>query len=231
MIPEINEYLKQANPDFDSGFRLFCRYSPNQALMSWIGRKRDQQVLAYELRKLDESPFVFINRQAEAHEARFNRAPAQQLPQDPAPDPAPKIVFRTSDERRTRRADLSPEMQKIYDETTAEYRVRRGYHEKMKVAKTDKDRAELRAGILGAQERIAAGWKQIDDYLLEKEKAAQADAFNEKNCRSYISKALASEKISDRVAKGVTARVQALLDHGCAISEETQRLLKKRRLI
>lgn len=234
MVEPIHEYLQQANPDFASGFRLFCTYSPNQSLMSFIGRKKDMQMLLYELRKIDESPVhKYVNPNATADEIRFNRFPASQAPAAAAPEAPqrPEIIFKTYDERRTSRAALPPEMQKIYDETTAEYKVRRAHHEKMKAARTDKDRAEHRAGILAAQERIAAGWKQIDTFLLEKEKAAQATSFNEKNCRSYISKALASKTISDRVAKGVTARVQALLDHGCVISEETQQLLRKRNLV
>lgn len=237
MIPEIAEYLKQANPDFNSGFRLFCRYSLNQSLMSWIGRKKDEQMLRYELQKLDKAPRVHVNPEAELHETRFNRfldAPAAAAA--PAPDPAsapeaPKITFRTYDERRTVRASLPPEMQAIYDRTIEEYRVRRGYHEKMKAARTDQDRATFRAGILSCQERIADGWKQIDDFQLQREIDAQQITFNEKNCRAYISKALAADTVSDKVRKGVRARVTALLDHGCTISPQTQQQLKARGLI
>jgi len=236
MIPEISEYLKQANPDFNSGFRLFCRYSLNQSLMSWIGRKKDEQMLRYELQKLDKAPRVHVNPEAEIHETRFNRfledpAPAAAAAPDPAAAQAPKIVFRTYDERRTVRASLPPDMQEIYDRTVEEYKVRRGYHEKMKAARTDKDRATLRAGILSSQERIAAGWKEIDDFQLKREIDAQQITFNEKNCRSYISKALAAKTVSDKVRKGVRARVTALLDHGCTISPQLQQQLQDRGLI
>lgn len=230
MIPEIQAYLKQADPDFTSGFALFCKYSVNRHLVNYIGWKRDRDMLLYELRKLNDN-----GAPAAQEEPEITRLQATTPEPAPEPEPVqeetrPRIIFRTYDERRTRRDDLPDDMKAVYDRTIQEYPVRRGYHEKMKAARTDHDRAVYRAKILETQERISAGWKQIDAFLLESETSKQDTAFNEKSCRSYISKALKAPRISPRKAAGVKARLQALLDHGCNVSDATIQALKEKGL-
>lgn len=234
MNQEIQNYLQQANPDFQTGFSLFCKYSVNQSLMSWIGRKGDMEMLIYELKKLDRSGIATVNINAAVHEAMYNKvAPVQAQAGNDKQNAAGtgNIQFKTYDERRTRRADLPEELQKVYDAISEDYKLRRGLHEKMKQATSDADRASFRARILEVQQRIEEGWKKIDSHLLEAEKQKVADKFSEPNCRAYISKALKSESVSDKVAAGVKIRVQALIDHGCTISEETQAALKAKNLV
>jgi hypothetical protein len=48
---EIFDWFKK-EPDFDSGYALFAKYSRNRALMSYLQRKRDLSKLTYELEKL-----------------------------------------------------------------------------------------------------------------------------------------------------------------------------------
>jgi len=235
MIPEIQEYLKKANPDFNSGFALFCKYSKQQSLMSWIGRKRDMDMLLYELRKLESASKPRPNPDADILHIRFNRAAFQESPAAAAPAPTEPslagIVFRTFDDRRTRRSDLPEDLQKVYDETVGEYRVRRGYHEKMKAARTDKDRAEFRQQVLASEERIQAGWSQIDEYLSGQEQKKLTESFSESNARSYISKALKEETLSDRKRAGVRARVRALRVNGCTVSDEMIAALQEKGLL
>ena len=152
MNEEIREYLSKPNPDFETGFSLFCRYSRNQSLMSWIGRKKDMARLLFELQKLEKLNLQ-VNPQAAILAARYN-TPVSAIGQR-VTGPGPQITFKTFDERRTRRADLSPEMQKIYDQITEEYKLRRGYHEKLKMAKTDADRASFRERLLISQNKIS----------------------------------------------------------------------------
>lgn len=241
MVHAITAWLKQAKPDFESGFSLFCRYSPNRNLISWIGRKRDLEMLKYELRKLN----LYISEPASAPaEARTVKtvetarpAPikAPETPQVPKVKPAepegPKIVFRTYDERRTRRADLPPELQEVYDQIAGDYKLRRAYHEKMKAAMSNKDRAGFRAQILECQGRIEGSWKRIDNYLYETTTRKVEASFNESSCRAYISKALKQETLSPKRADGVRIRAKALLEHGCTLSNETLQQLRDRKLL
>ena len=247
MIQEIHQYLQQANPDFNAGYGLFCKYSPNRILIESIGRRRDKDMLLYELKKLSDSGFVAFNSDATVMQIQSTAVQPQNFrssPQFTADDRSSQqnhdiqdaelrkaVSFRTYDDRRTRRSDLPPEMQIEFDANTADYSVRRALHEKMKMATTDSDRAQLRARILETQERIMQRWKKIDDFQAKAAEETQAAAFNEKSARAYISKALKEKNISDKKAAGVKARVKALLEHGCNISDETIRTLKARHLI
>ena len=243
MIAEITSYLQQENPDFNTGFCLFCRYSRNESLMSWIGRKKDMAKLIYELKKITHAPAVRENTKYESNIIRYNRF-RNEAPQDPAPATNEEqtegeeiedveIRFKTYDDRKTKRSDLPEDLQEVYDTIAEDYKLRKGYHEKMKMAQTDQDRADFRARIIETQERIIAGWTKIDEYLLNKEKEqVQSDeTFKESSCRSYISKNLKKEILSPAVAEGIKIRVKALLDHGCVIKDETMDLLKAKGLL
>ena len=257
MINEIQTYLQQPNPEFNSGFALFCKYSPNRILIESIGRRHDREMLLYELRKLSNAGFVAVNSNAAILQSQASQPVAVPVAQSSSAENAvhpqnsedyhhadvirpqksadyqlqKRINFRTYDDRRTRRSDLPPEMQVEFDANSADYSVRRALHEKMKMATTDSDRASLRARILETQKRINERWKKIDDYLAAAAEETQATAFNEKSARAYISKALKVGTVTDRKAAGVKARVKALLDHGCNISDETVKQLKEKHLI
>ncbi len=231
MNQEIQKYLQQENPDFNTGFSLFCRFSRNQSLMSWIGRKKDMAKLIYELQKLLKAPFLKENHQAENHIIRFNKF----MNEIPAPNPSDDELetrFKTFDDRKTRRSDLDEEHQAIYDAVAEDFKLRRGLHEKMKMAKDDSSRADFRKRILDVQERIEEGWKKIDAYLLQKQKSrVSGDRFVESSCRSYISKYINKENISKTVFDGMKVRAQALIDHGCVMTDETIELLKAKGIL
>ncbi len=244
MIPAITAWLREAKPDFNAGFSLFCRYSPNRTLISWIGRKRDAEMLRYELQKLN--PYLTEPAGQPAEQPAEQPADIRVIETITQPDeaahvaakpeptekskPEPRIVFRTYDERRTRRADLPAELQTVYDDIAGDYKVRRALHEKMKAAMSNQDRASFRARVMECQDRINAGWIKIDSYLNEQSSRKLEASFNESSCRAYISKAIKSPNLSQKRIDGVRLRVKALLDHGCTLSEETLQQLRQRNL-
>ena len=238
MIEEINNYLNKHEPDFISGFSLLCKYSRNESLISWIGRKHDSERMLYELKKLNDFPSVTPNPRAEINFTRYgvglvaggDDAPKGLSPEIPDEDKEFE-KFRVFDDRRHKRSELPEDLQKIYDDIASDYKLRRAYHEKMKMATTDVDRAGLRASILDTQERIIAGWKPIDEFLLNKTKDKVEKEFKESSCRSYISKALNARTISESTAEGVKIRLKALQENNCQISEETIQRLKEKGLI
>ena len=146
MLQEIVDYLNGASRDFDSGFALFCKYTRNRNLVNWIGRKKDMPKLLYELGKLA------------GFDGSARVSPPKLPPLPPAAPPAPDIsdaasdiqapVVRTYDERRTNRRDLPLHLQKVYDDIADLYKLRRAWHEKMKFARTDLDRARCRERLL-----------------------------------------------------------------------------------
>ena len=228
MNPEIDQYLQKEEKDFNEGFALFCRYSRNESLMSWIGRKKDDARLVYELGKLSRLGARTENPLADRHLSVYNKsaASANHGSKAPVTTSDSDIIFRTYDERKTRRADLPEHLQKVYDDIAGDYKLRRSYHEKMKTAMTDKDRAELRAKVLEAQERIDSGWETIDKWLLAKESSKTGEAFKESTCRSYISKMLRKKDLNPDQIERLRIRVDALKRHGCALSEEMADKLK-----
>lgn len=231
MNKEILEYLNSAEPDFATGLALFCKYSRNESLMSWISRKHDMAKLKYELEKLSKmNPTP--NAQASIHVAKYIRSDAKPVTVTIPEVREQGVKFKTFDERKTRRADLPENLQKVYDSIAEDYKLRRALHEKMKMAGTDEDRASFRARILETEDRIQAGWKEIDEYLTAAATAkVSTEEFKESTARSYISKALKKEKLSEAQIVTVKARYQALLDHGCTLNEATTEELKKRGII
>lgn len=227
MNSEIKKYLESADPSFAEGLALFCRYSRNEALMSWISRKRDVEKLRYELEKLSRMNPA-LNTMGSVMKAKYCHPG---LDAGPEKEPETDIVFKTVDERKTRRADLPEELQTVYDTIAEDYKLRRALHEKMKMASTDEDRASFRERIIEANDRIEAGWKEIDEYLLTVEKNKAASDFKESTARSYISKALKKKQLSPANINTIRARYQALLDHGCTVNENTVTELKKRGII
>ena len=237
MNQEILDYLQSAEPAFDAGFALFCKYSRNEPLMSWISRRRDREKLLYELEKLSQLDPV-VNPVRETHLARWSRpeqtvSPASSSEIQAAP--SVPVTFKTYDERRTRRADLPADLQKVYDGISEDYKLRRGLHEKMKMATTNEDRASFRARVIETDGRIRGGFKEIDTYLArkaqEQEKAKAESDFKESTARSYISKALKKETLSAAQKATIRERYNALISHGCTVTEELTAKLKNLGLI
>lgn len=227
MNPEIHTYLQSDSHDFDEGFALFCRYSRNESLMSWIGRKKDMARLLYELKKLDRMNATRTNPFEKSHVVVYNRKPATAVaPVQQTGDSRPQVSFKTYDERRTRRADLPENLQAVYDAIADDYKIRRSHHEKMKAARTDKNRAEFRALLLADEDRISSGWEKIDKYLQSQETSKIEDSFKESTCRSYISKMLRKKELSSDQVEKIRIRVDALKKHGCTLSDEAVKKLQ-----
>lgn len=235
MLRDIADYLKGGSRDFDSGFALFCRFSKNKNLISWIGRKRDFAKLIYELEKLSRhyggsvpapAPSVPAPAPSVPAPAATVPAPAATVPAPAATVPAPGPAFRTYDERKTNRGDLPANLQKVYDDIADLSKLRRAWHEKMKFARTNIDRARCREQLLETHSQIVKGWQQIDGYLTGQIQT-QEEEFRESTCRAYISKMLRKETLSPEQLERLKKRTQALLSHGLAISESTRASLAK----
>lgn len=227
MNTEILAYLNSAKPDFDSGFSLFCKYGRNRTAMEWIARRHDVAKLNYELGKLARTTeATAAPAPPEAHLCTVNQdvpVTPSNVPKtaDNVPDDVRRLTFRTFDDRRTRRSDLPADLQEVFDRNAEDYKLRRGFHEKMKMATTDRDRAIFRSKVLETDARIRAGWSRIDNYLTASEEEKTRETFNESTYRSYLSKALRRENNSPKQIAACKARLRSLLEHGCTVDEKT----------
>lgn len=233
MNTEILAYLSSAKPDFDSGFALFCKYSRNRTAKDWIARRHDMPKLIYELGKLAKTTVADTSSVPSVEMALFTPSPA------PAPAPVAgvaqevrKLTFRTFDDRRTRRSELPPDLQEVFDRNAEDYKLRRGFHEKMKMALSDADRAHYRALVLETDARIRAGWDRIDDYFASvKEQEVKEAPFDEMRCRRYVSKVLHLDSPSPSQIADCKARLKALLEHDCVIKPQTLKALEEKGLL
>lgn len=221
---EIKAYLEQQSPDFIQGFALFCKYSRNQSLMSFIGRKKDMEMLRYNLQKLSEMGDIKPNPDAKIHEARFNKFLAS------ADIKEEKDKVHIIDERRVKREDLPEELQVLYDLNVNDYKLMRALHEKMKNANSDAGRKEFRDKITVIESQIKARWAQIDDQLINGKKSDlnTPKSFNVNTARAYISKMLNKETLTDEQRLMVKQKVEEIMSAGAALKDETLLKLKEK---
>ncbi len=196
MANEIKTWLDSSNPDFEAGLKLFTKYSRNRALFLYLSRKQDMRKLRYELEKLSKLKHIV------AVGAPKPKSSTAKKSTPPPPDPDGHKVIAP---RRVNREDLPKELQEVYDAITDHYKLQRTAHEKMKLAKTDEQRAELRAKLVEIDDNIATGWNTIDEGMAmlaakakEKEPATtSADSSKKINtARSAISRAISSKKFN-----------------------------------
>ena len=225
---EIKAYLEQESPDFTQGFALFCKYSRNQSLMAYIGRKQDMAMLVYNLQKLSEMGDITPNPNAEIHEVRFNKAQTQ--PEASAPAEPEKVLI--VDERRVKREDLPEELKVVYDSIVNDYKLMRSIHEKIKNANSDTGRKEFRDQLTAIESQIKERWTQIDTQLGKTENESGSGSgekvLNINTARAYISKMLKKDVLTDEQRSMVKQKVEELISAGAVLKEETLLKLKEK---
>jgi len=224
LMNEIKAYLEQQSPDFIQGFALFCKYSRNQSLMSFIGRKKDMVMLRYNLQKLSEMGDIRPNPNATIHEVRFNKFLTSANTQEE--NEKVKIV----DERRVKREDLPEELVVVYDSIVNDYKLMRSIHEKMKNANSDSGRKEFRDQLTAIELQVKSKWAQIDGQLINGKKTDDnsGNSFNVNTARAYISKMLKKEVLTDEQRSMVKQKVEELISAGAVLKEETLLKLKEK---
>ncbi len=221
-MSEIKKWLEANEPDFETGLKLFTRYSRNRALFLYLSRKQDMKKLRYELEKLSKlknlQPLDLPNSKP--------KAAASATP--PTPDPEGHKIIKPN---RVNREDLPEDLQSVYDEIGNYYKLQRSVHEKMKLATTDEARAALRAELVEIDETIAAGWKVIDEGLAapaskaeQKEQAADPAKISQQinTARSAVSRALKAQKFSP---VKLMKHIDILIEHQAPVNAETRQKL------
>lgn len=228
-MEEIKEYLKMSNPDFGQGFDLFCRYSRNQSLMSYIGRKQGMEMLLYELQKLAKAPGLSENPLYQVNRARFDKTAPTDMTGTTVSKEVTEQKVKIVDERKVNREELPDELKDLYDQITSLYKHKRVLHEKMKMANSDAGRKEFRDEILKVHETITNNWKIIDDALSGRvPEQPEVKKINLNTNRAYISKMLSKATLTDEQRETVKQKVEELLSLGEKLKPETLANLKKK---
>lgn len=221
-MEEIRQWLDTANPDFNQGFALFCKYSRNQSLMSYIGRKGQMQMLVHELQKLAALPKLTPNPFYKANITQFGVSIPAKLPVEKKVE---KVIV--IDERKVNREDLPEEMRIIYDKIVEDYKLQRSLHEKLKMANSDAGRAEFRKKIIDLNDQIKHGWAIIDGKIPSGDQQAQTGISSQVNsARAYISKMLKKDNLTEDQRKLIMEKMKIIFDAGATLKEETLSALK-----
>lgn len=234
-MEEIIIYLKAPNPDFDEGLALFHKYSRNRSVFLYLQRKHDFSKLRYELEKLSKLEGLKVKTipHEKVQVSKKIASDAKKIATDANVD-SPDAKVDSSDANvvdvlvnepeghkiiepsRVKREDLPDDLKKIFDHIAQFYKLQRTVHEKMKLAKDDKSRAEFRAKVVEFDDLIATGWAFIDESLA----AAKADpdslpAADAPEAAVDVNKAINAARTSiSRLIKGYAPEKKAkLLEH------------------
>lgn len=148
--------------------------------------------------------------------------------------------------------ELPPSLQTKWEENRDSYKLMRAVHEKMKLAQTDEERAKHRAELVELDDKIAANWKDIDNFATnitgietgDSETAETRDiiptpaelAKDLNACRSFISRniqkvATLEGKKKEELLKKLAERTAVLLKYNAEMREETRAELVKLELL
>lgn len=224
---------------FDEGVGILLRYSPNAGVNSCIMRRRDKGLLGSELRRLAHLP-----RLKDLHPSQPKKAEptetAQAVETVEKANTDGNAENEASDEEddtvsfeRHKQYDpdkLPPMLKDLWTKNRDEYKELQYCHAQMKLANSDAGRAEWRKKIIQHQESLKKRWQLFDEEIANMKHGNEEGekTFNAFNARSYISKMLKKETLTDAQRFEVQKRVDLLLKNGVAITEETIEKLKDR---
>ena len=224
---------------FDEGVGILLRYSPNAGVNSCIMRRRDKGLLGSELRRLAHLP-----RLKDLHPSQPKKAEptetAQAVETVEKANTDGNAENEASDEEddtvsfeRHKQYDpdkLPPMLKELWTKNRDEYKELQYCHAQMKLANSDAGRADWRKKIIQHQESLKKRWQLFDEEIdnMKHGNEEGEKTFNAFNARSYISKMLKKETLTDAQRLEVQKRVDLLLKSGVAIKEETIEKLKDR---
>jgi hypothetical protein len=228
MREDIKKWLEGNTPDYNVGVLLFSKHSRNRSLQHFFTRKGDSGStmlkLRYELGKIANGAPVAHKPKAVPHSplTAGRKAP---LPTAPADcrltiDPDGKINPN----------DLPEHLRTLYDKNVEDYKLLRGAHAAMAVAKTKNERKKLRKQIAKLDDAITAHWAIIDEWVASGKLPAESDkqptgALTPQDVnayRTYISRGVADpDKLTAGKREIIQERIAALIAGGQKFDNET----------
>ena len=215
---------------FETDLELLSTRCNNNHLLQRIRRKHDTQLLDYQLKK-------------------YHLFPTEQkhtVQEEPKPSPAvtkptvekvkrTTVTFATLEHyQHTRFEEMpTPQTQDLWLKNRDEYRLMQHCHLQLKTASSNDERATIRESLLKHHTEIRNRWALIDDEIkrLEQEKsdeAAPGTTLKIQTIRSYITKTLKKETISDKQRLELQHRVDALIAANEQIKPETADRLREK---
>jgi len=244
---EINDWFASGR-DFNEGYLLFVRFSHNRALAMQLARKGAtmQSKLEYELTKILERGLIIERPVLPIGQVKKVVAPVIEKKAAIASELAPIDKILNKQEKvlvwhdgKVDYESLSDQQKAWYDSNRDMYKEMRSWHEKMKLATTDEERAGFRSKVVEFDDQIRENWKQFDatievpkgsaDDKKEKKESDPVKAIT--NARSYLSKNLPklenlTGKKLDKMKAELKARYESIIAASQAVDEKTIAKLK-----
>ena len=224
MKEDIKKWLESNTPDYNTGVLLFSKYSRNRSLLHFFTRKGDVAMfkLRYELGKLaNGTPAVSTGRRLAAGSKSPLPVAVRQLPAIPAERQLPANVNPD---------DLPEHLRILYNKNVEDYKLLRGAHAAMAVAKTKNERKKLRREIAKLDDAIEKHWAIIDEWVATGKLPAASDKQPTESLtpqdvnayRTYISRGIAEpDKLTEGKRLILQERITALIAGGQKFDEET----------
>jgi hypothetical protein len=227
-MEEIKIWLESEEKDFDQGYKLLAKVLKNQSILHYLQRKRDQVKLVYELSKL--VPFVVVTpTEEEVAELLSNNAEVSNAAELIKKQDAKLKIVQSG---QINYDELPEALKPVYDNTISKYKEMRSVHEKMKLATSDEQRAELRKTLDELDIEIESGWVVINAWsksgkLPETGKKGKAIDFKAVNAaRTYVSRAIEKAETTtgkklEKLVADLQIRVNTLIAAEAEIKPET----------
>lgn len=146
MKEEIQNWL-DGPQDYAEGRAIFEKYSRKTPLINLFRRKYKPEVLLYNLQKLGNFPEKKVTGGTVVTVGTVGTQKLQVV-----------VPGKVDYEK------LPVHLQKLYDQNKELYKHQRVYHEKMKQAATDEERAKFRKMVAEYDDVISGNWKEIDAW-------------------------------------------------------------------
>lgn len=230
-MEDIKKWLQSNTSDYNAGVLLFAKHSRNKSLLHYFTRKGEVAMhkLCYELEKIA----VVGNRTHAAFSVKLPTANRRQ-PATPSNCQLPAIPAERKLPANINPADLPEHLRILYDKNVEDYKLLRGAHAAMAVAKTKNERKKLRKEIAKLDDAIEKHWALIDEWVATGRTGAPVCAPpttangqpltpQEVNAyRTYISRGLAEPgKLTDEKRTTMQERIFALIADGQKFDDET----------
>jgi hypothetical protein len=235
-MEKIKKWLQSNTPDYNAGVLLFAQHSRNRSLLHYFTRKGEVAMfkLRYELGKIagSQQSAVGSRQSAVGSRSRQSAVNAVKLPTANRQLPTATVPPERQLPANINPADLPEHLRILYDKNVEDYKLLRGAHAAMAVAKTKNERKKLRREIAKLDDAIEKHWALIDEWLATG-KLPTATA----NCqlptgsltpqevntyRTYISRGLAEpDKLTDEKRATMQERILSLIADGQKFDDET----------
>lgn len=256
MNPVVNFLTTRKGYTFEEGVAFFAKFTANRFAVERVRRSRDMRLLNQELKKLAHIPGLKPVNGCQVDvpkEAVSVPTPNETVPKPSENVPKTEEKFPESSQKReseakdnvtyaelqhykfTRFDDMpTTETQQLWQRNNDRWHRKIDLFAKMKLLPEGDELKAVRKELIEVSREHRACWKLIDqkcrEFYEQKEKADKAESplpnFNISTYRTYICEKANLEKLTDQQFLEVQHRVDAMLQAGIALSEETLKKLR-----